>query len=154
MAARLVAFLLAGVLFGAAAAQNCGCASSLCCSKYGYCGSGNAYCGDGCQAGPCYSSGGSSTSVASIVTQSFWDGIINQAAAGCAGKNFYTRSAFLNAVNSYSKFGNDGSAEVNKREIAAFFAHVTHETGRKTLARICLSIKLNSNPFNQGMIDY
>ncbi|XP_009368179.2 endochitinase EP3-like [Pyrus x bretschneideri] len=67
--------------------------------------------------------------VGDIVTQAFFDGIINQAAADCAGKNFYTRQSFLDAVNSYSDFGRTGSADDSKREIAAFFAHVTHETG-------------------------
>jgi len=33
--------------------QNCGCASGLCCSQYGYCGSTSAYCGAGCKSGPC-----------------------------------------------------------------------------------------------------
>ena len=68
--------------------------------------------------------------VASIVTPQFFDGIKNQAAASCAGKSFYTRDAFLNAAKAYPQFGS-GSPEVSKREIAAFFAHVTHETGRK-----------------------
>ncbi|BFG15878.1 endochitinase EP3 [Prunus yedoensis var. nudiflora] len=67
--------------------------------------------------------------VADVVTQAFFDGIINQAAADCAGKNFYTRQAFLDAVSSYSDFGQFGTADDSKREIAAFFAHVTHETG-------------------------
>lgn len=79
--------------------------------------------------------------VADIVTQAFFDGIINQAAADCAGKNFYTRQSFLDAVNSYSDFGRTGSADDSKREIAAFFAHVTHETGRK----IFLFILFTSN---------
>ena len=70
-------------------------------------------------------------SVADIVTQDFFNGIINQADASCAGKNFYTRAGFLDALNSYNQFGNLGSADDSKREIAAFFAHVTHETGRK-----------------------
>lgn len=135
MAAKLLTILLVGVLLaalqGSTVAQNCGCASGLCCSKFGYCGTGNAYCGDGCQAGPCYSSGGSSgsVSVADVVTQAFFDGIINQAAGNCEGKHFYTRAAFLSALNSYPGFGKDGSADQSKREIAAFFAHVTHETG-------------------------
>ena len=58
-----------------------------------------------------------------------WDN--SQAGEGCAGRNFYSRSAFLNAAKSYSQFGQGGSADDSKREIAAFFAHVTHETGRK-----------------------
>ena len=118
-----------------AVSQNCGCAG-LCCSEFGYCGSTEAYCGKGCQEGPCTttttptpSTGGGS--VADIVTTDFFNGIINQAAGDCAGKSFYTRQAFLDALGSYTDFATGGSADDNKREIAAFFAHVTHETGRK-----------------------
>ncbi|CAI0449516.1 unnamed protein product [Linum tenue] len=63
--------------------------------------------------------------VADIVTPAFFNGIKNQAPNSCAGKNFYTREAFLQAANAYPNFGNRES----KREIAAFFAHVSHETG-------------------------
>ena len=55
------------------------------------------------------------TSVADTVTQAFFDGIINQAAGNCEGKHFYTRAAFLNALNSYTGFGKDGSALESKR---------------------------------------
>lgn len=113
--------------------QNCNCAPNLCCSQYGFCGTGDRYCGQGCKAGPCNSSptpSGGGGFVANIVTAGFFDGIMNQAAADCAGKSFYTRDAFLNAVNPFPQFGS-GSADDSKREIAAFFAHVTHETGRK-----------------------
>ncbi|KAI8004346.1 Endochitinase EP3 [Camellia lanceoleosa] len=68
-------------------------------------------------------------SVPDIVTQAFFDGIINQAPAGCVGSSFFTRSAFLNALGSYPSFGTTGTADDSKREIAAFFAHATHETG-------------------------
>ncbi|KNA06361.1 hypothetical protein SOVF_181780 [Spinacia oleracea] len=119
-------------------AQNCGCASGFCCSKFGYCGKTAEYCGEGCKQGPCTSGstpttpsggGGGGGSVSSLVTESFFNGIVNQAASNCAGKNFYTRSAFLNALNSYPQFGTGGSADVTKREVAAMFAHYTHETG-------------------------
>lgn len=120
-------------------AQNCGCAPNLCCSKYGYCGLGDLYCGDGCQSGPCYNptttptpsggGGGGGVSVPDVVTQAFFDGIIAQAPASCPGKNFYTRDAFINALGSYPQFGTSGSSDDAKREIAAFFAHVSHETG-------------------------
>ncbi|XP_031474786.1 endochitinase EP3-like [Nymphaea colorata] len=122
--------ILAGFRPDAAAGQNCGCAANLCCSQFGYCGVGPAYCGQGCRGGPC--SGGGGTSVSDIVTQQFFDGIINQAAASCAGKNFYTRDAFISAISSYptaAGFGTTGTADDSKREIAAFFAHATHETG-------------------------
>ncbi|CAI0467553.1 unnamed protein product [Linum tenue] len=61
--------------------------------------------------------------VADTVTPDFFDGIKNQAQDSCAGKSFYTRDALLQAANSYPDFGN------TPREVAAFFAHVTHETG-------------------------
>ena len=67
-------------------------------------------------------------SVADIVTPEFFNGILDQADASCEGKNFYSRAAFLEAVNSFPQFG---TADDIRREIAAFFAHVTHETGRK-----------------------
>ena len=135
--------ILAGFVPGYVKGQNCGCAANLCCSQYGYCGTGNDYCGPGCKEGPC-TSGSPTTpttnggSVADIVTQDFFNGIINQADASCAGKNFYTRAGFLDALNSYNQFGNLGSADDSKREIAAFFAHVTHETGRKIILFIII----------------
>ncbi|XP_057781416.1 endochitinase A-like isoform X3 [Salvia miltiorrhiza] len=111
--------------------QNCGCAPNLCCSQYGYCGTTNDYCGPGCRSGPCTGSSGGNT-VASIVTDNFFNGIANQAPAGCAGKGFYTRAAFLQAIQPYPTFG---TAAYSKQEIAAFFAHVTHETGHLCYTR-------------------
>ncbi|XP_015935372.1 endochitinase PR4 [Arachis duranensis] len=134
----MILVAMALVMIASVSAQNCGCASDLCCSKYGYCGTGDDYCGDGCQQGPCYSSpstpstpssGSGSVNVADVVTQDFFNSIISQAAANCEGKNFYTRDAFLSALNSYSTFGQLSSTDDSKREIAAAFAHFTHETG-------------------------
>lgn len=116
-------------------AQNCGCDTSLCCSKWGYCGSTDAYCGEGCKEGPCTTpvtptpTTPSGVSVPDVVTDAFFNGIIDQADASCAGRNFYTRSVFLDALSSYPQFGTVGTTDDSKREIAAFFAHVTHETG-------------------------
>ena len=137
-------------------AQNCGCAADLCCSRYGYCGTGDDYCGTGCQAGPCntppLTPSTSDVAVADIVTSEFFNGIIDQADASCAGKDFYSRAAFLDALNSYDQFGKIGSLDDSKREIAAFFAHVTHETERKSLIlffekKICLN---NIRPFRES----
>lgn len=126
--------LLAGSLPSYIKAQNCGCASDQCCSQWGYCGTGDDYCGAGCQQGPCYASPPpNDVSVADIVTQEFFNGIIDQADASCAGKNFYTRAAFLEALKAFDNFGRIGSVDDSKREIAAFFGNVAHETGRKTL---------------------
>ncbi|KAH6809258.1 carrot EP3-3 chitinase-like protein [Perilla frutescens var. frutescens] len=115
-----------------ATAQNCGCAANLCCSQFGFCGTGDPYCGTGCRSGPCYStpSANNGVKVADIVTDAFFNAIANQAGAGCPGRGFYTRAAFLQAVGSYPRFGTMGSADDSRREIAAFFAHITHETGR------------------------
>ncbi|PRP81505.1 glycoside hydrolase family 5 protein, partial [Planoprotostelium fungivorum] len=41
----LIAAISCAVVF----AQNCGCSSDLCCSQWGYCGTGDAFCGAGCQ---------------------------------------------------------------------------------------------------------
>ena len=113
-------------------AQNCGCAAGLCCSRWGFCGTGDDYCGTGCQQGPCNPPPPTNdVSVADIVTPEFFNGILNQADASSVGKNFYSRSAFLDALGSFSQFGRIGTEENSRREIAAFFAHVTHETGRK-----------------------
>ncbi|KAL6971752.1 Endochitinase ep3 [Sarracenia purpurea var. burkii] len=130
----LLTLILAGILAGALpeliTGQNCGCAADLCCSQYGYCGNTDEYCGTGCQEGPCTAAPTpTDVSVADIVTDAFFNGIIGQAAADCAGIGFYSRSVFLQALDSYPLFGREGSADDSKREIAAFFAHVTHETG-------------------------
>eukprot|EP01018_Ginkgo_biloba_P030660 Gb_29994 [translate_table: standard] len=88
-------------------AQNCGCTSNLCCSKFGYCGTGDAYCGDGCKSGPCTNGGGSSSpttggSVGSIISRSFFDGLLSKAASDCQGKGFYSYNAFIAVANAYS----------------------------------------------------
>ena len=117
---------------GPADAQNCGCRSNECCSQYGYCGTTDAYCGAGCQSGPCSASGGGTgVPVESVVTAAFFNRIKSQAGGGCAGKSFYTRQSFLDGARANPGFGKGRSNDDSKREIAAFFAHVTHETGRK-----------------------
>ncbi|KAF8041571.1 hypothetical protein BT93_A0231 [Corymbia citriodora subsp. variegata] len=130
----LTAIAVTGIVVSAlpntASAQNCGCAANLCCSRWGYCGTGVDYCGPGCQEGPCYAPPPTNdVVVADVVTEAFFDAIIGQAAESCEGKHFYTRGTFLEATGSYPQFGRVGSVDDSKREIAAFFAHVTHETG-------------------------
>ncbi|RZC80649.1 hypothetical protein C5167_043227 [Papaver somniferum] len=83
-------------------------------------------------------------SVDSMVTPEFFDRIISQAGTGCAGKKFYTRDAFLEAAKSYPDFGHAGTVTKSKREIAAFFAHVTHGTGRK-LSNLLLFASVRSS---------
>ncbi|XP_073130050.1 endochitinase EP3-like [Henckelia pumila] len=133
--ARAVLFFLAIFILmtvfetrpGGVSGQKCGCAPQECCSQYGYCGTGDAYCGSGCRGGRCYSS--QNNGVSGIVTDEFFNGILDQADGECPGKGFYTRDAFLEALSSYPDFGAVGSTDDSKREIAAFFAHVTLESG-------------------------
>ncbi|XP_059073920.1 chitinase 6-like [Cryptomeria japonica] len=124
------------VLFGRVSAQNCGCSSDLCCSQYGFCGNGNDFCGTGCQQGPCNNNPTPSTrptpnpkGVSSIIKKDFFDAILSTADSSCAGKSFYTYAHFIQAANAFPGFGTSGSSDDAKRELAAFFAHVTHETG-------------------------
>ncbi|CAL5031274.1 unnamed protein product [Urochloa decumbens] len=77
----------------------------------------------------CAASQSSGTSMSSVVTEAFFNGIKNQAPSSCEGKNFYTRSAFLSAADSFPGFAHGGTEADGKREVAAFFAHTTHETG-------------------------
>ncbi|GLJ22837.1 hypothetical protein SUGI_0430520 [Cryptomeria japonica] len=70
----------------------------------------------------------SAQSVSSIISKYFFNTILNAADSSCAVKNFYAYDAFIQAANAYSGFGTTGTSDDGKRELAAFFAHVTHET--------------------------
>ncbi|CAI0548715.1 unnamed protein product [Linum tenue] len=124
----LLSVFLVGALASAVVAQDCGCVSDECCSKWGYCGTSPDHCGSGCQSGPCNRN---DIQVADIVTPEFFNGIIDQSDGDCAGRSFYSRDAFLRALGSYQGFARLGSDDDSRREIAAFFAHATHETGSK-----------------------
>ncbi|BAT90862.1 hypothetical protein LR48_Vigan08g166200 [Vigna angularis] len=85
----------------------------------------------GCQQGACYGTDTANhVTVADIVTTEFFNAILDEGDddADCPGKDFYSRQAFLHALNSYKQFGRSGSVDDSKREIAAAFAHFTHET--------------------------
>lgn len=125
-------------------AQPCGkqaggalCANNLCCSQYGYCGTTDDYCGSGCQSGCPGGNGGTppstpsgSGSVSDIITSGIFDQFLSQrSASGCPSNGFYTYAAFVSAAASQNGFGTTGSSTVAKRELAAFFANVAHETG-------------------------
>jgi len=66
--------------------------------------------------------------VGDIVTQDFFNAILSAADDSCAGQNFYTYNDFINAANAFSGFGTTGTADDNKRELAAFFANAAHVT--------------------------
>uniref|UniRef100_A0A0D9W6M8 chitinase n=1 Tax=Leersia perrieri TaxID=77586 RepID=A0A0D9W6M8_9ORYZ len=73
--------------------------------------------------------GNAGVPVDSVVTEQFFNGIKNKAPNNCVDKSFYTRQSFINAAHFYSGFAKGRSNDDSKREIAAFFAHITHETG-------------------------
>lgn len=67
--------------------------------------------------------------VRDIATQDFFNGIISATAAdSCPGKTFYKYSDFIDAANLFPSFGTTGTSDDTKREIAAFFGNVAHET--------------------------
>ncbi len=45
------------------------------------------------------------------------------------GKLFYSYTAFVNATKRFPQFLTDGSTQLKKRELAAFLATISHETG-------------------------
>lgn len=96
-----------------------------CCSKYGYCGQGNAYCEDGCQGGPCCggTSGPSSDSgLGAILTRNLYEKFFP------GHLRFYSYDALISASKAFPQFGTTGDTNTRKREIAAYAAHVKHET--------------------------
>ncbi|KAJ9556779.1 hypothetical protein OSB04_011393 [Centaurea solstitialis] len=83
-----------------------------------------------CKSGPCSKPPPTNNAnIPGIVTPAFFNKIVAKAGNKCPGKGFYTRSAFLKAIKAYPRFAKSGSIADSKREIAAFFAQITHETG-------------------------
>ena len=114
-------------------AQQCGsqggraiCGNNLCCSQYGYCGSTSAYCDTGCQSGPCTSV----PPVSSIITSDIFNTFLSLRNSTPAN-GFYTYVGFITAAKAFNGFGTVGGIDVQKRELAAFFANIAHETGSK-----------------------
>ncbi|CAI0471870.1 unnamed protein product [Linum tenue] len=86
--------------------------------------------------------------VRNVVTQAFFNSIIRKAPPNCKGKRFYTRAAFLTATRSYPRFGQLKPDPAAKREIAAFFAHVTHETGYACMhAALCYTEEIKKSRY-------
>ncbi|CAG7873872.1 unnamed protein product [Brassica rapa] len=122
------------ILTKTAFSQHCGftgCASFMCCSRYGYCGTTADYCGTGCRSGPCsYESGGVGLNagprdrIANVVTPAVFAGIMSKVENGCPAKGFYTRQAFITAAQSFPAY----RGTVAKREIAAMLAQFSHES--------------------------
>ena len=68
-----------------------------------------------------------------LVTEELFNLIFrNSLAAGkssqCPGYDFYDYNSFKEAMEDYPRFAHEGSLEQRKRDIAAFFANISHET--------------------------
>lgn len=101
--------------------------SAHCCSQFGFCGDTDPYCGKGCQAGPCTPptppGPPAGPGLGAILTRSLYE----QLFPGHLG--FYSYDALMEAAKLFPQFGTTGDANTRKREIAAYAAHVKHETG-------------------------
>jgi len=80
--------------------------------------------------------------VSDIATEAFFNGILSVASDTCAGKSFYKYSDFISAASAFSSFGTTGTSDDNKREIAAFFANVAHET-----SSLCYVEEINKSAY-------
>jgi hypothetical protein len=119
------------------ASQQCGeeadgdlCENNLCCSKWGYCGTGDLYCGDGCQNGPCTVSPPSPPlpppapgGLGEILSESLFNSFFSN-----RNQSFYDYESFIEAAKSFPEFAATGDMEQRKQEVAAFCANVCQET--------------------------
>lgn len=114
-------------------AEECGrqvggatCQGGLCCSKWGWCGTTDDHCGDGCQSN-CRKPAVDDLSHL-ISRQTFEKMLLHRNGSPNCAVGFYTYDAFISAAKSFPSFGNTGSVETRKRELAAFFGQTSHET--------------------------
>ena len=69
-----------------------------------------------------------STALATLLPQSLFEQLfLHRGTAPCQG-SFYTYGAFLEAAKSFPEFAHQGTADDQRRELAAFFANIAHET--------------------------
>lgn len=116
-------------------AEQCGsqaggetCPGQLCCSKWGWCGTTDDYCGPGCQSNcPSPPAGGDDLSHL-ITKQTFENMLLHRNGSPNCAVGFYTYEAFITAAKSFPSFGNTGTTDIRKRELAAFFGQTSHET--------------------------
>ncbi|KAF3336905.1 basic endochitinase-like protein [Carex littledalei] len=67
--------------------------------------------------------------ISSIVTEKLYNSLfLHKDDAACPAKGFYNYSSFIQATKCFPQFGNTGDMTTRKREIAAFFAQISHET--------------------------
>jgi hypothetical protein len=84
-------------------------------------------------------SGAAAQGVGSVITQAVFNSMLpNRDNSQCPARGFYTYDAFIAAANSFPAFGTSGgSAELIRRELAAFFGQTSHETTGTLLITVC-----------------
>nr|CAB3472925.1 unnamed protein product [Digitaria exilis] len=76
----------------------------------------------------CYGHGQCSH-VASLVSEQLYNSLfLHKDDPACPAKGFYTYASFIQAARTFPKFAATGDINTRKREIAAFFAQISHET--------------------------
>jgi len=98
-----VVLLCLRCIYGQGQCTGNSCTGGLCCSQYGYCGTGPAYCGPGCQGGPCTSTTGSSTTGGGPTGSGIATYYCTISSGNC----------FPGACGTYSSINNNGIAALN-----------------------------------------
>ncbi|OQR91668.1 hypothetical protein ACHHYP_04485 [Achlya hypogyna] len=109
---------------------NAGCDTKSnypCCSNYGWCGNGAGFCDTNVCKGQAPSPTNAPPSGGSGIAKYFPRHLFDQKFP--TRNPTYSYDRLLSVAAKFGSFGNTGNVDNDKREVAAFFAHVTHETG-------------------------
>ncbi|KAL5700569.1 hypothetical protein ACHQM5_025996 [Ranunculus cassubicifolius] len=69
------------------------------------------------------------TGIPALVTEDLFKKVFpNIDSTLCPARGFYSYKAFINATKRFPEFGTTGCKETRKREIAAFFAQISHQS--------------------------
>ncbi|RLN24554.1 chitinase 10 [Panicum miliaceum] len=67
--------------------------------------------------------------VAELVSEQLYNSLfLHKDDPACPAKGFYTYASFVNAARTFPRFAATGDLSIRKRELAAFFAQISHET--------------------------
>ncbi|CAO2203269.1 unnamed protein product [Urochloa humidicola] len=72
---------------------------------------------------------GQCSPVAALVSEQLYNSLfLHKDDPACPAKGFYTNASFIQAARTFPKFAATGDLTTRKRELAAFFAQISHET--------------------------
>jgi hypothetical protein len=76
-----------------------------------------------------YGGHGQCSPAATLVSEQLYNSLfLHKDDPACPAKGFYTYASFIQAARTFPKFAATGDLSTRKREIAAFFAQISHET--------------------------